>query len=98
MATSADGPGSGRQGDQPGSGRLTDGERAELAALRKRFSPHHRLRAFLSALLITLAAVFAPLSAVAVWAADEIADTDRYVATMAPLASHPDVQAAIADR
>ncbi|WP_327290707.1 hypothetical protein [Streptomyces sp. NBC_01198] len=52
----------------------------------------------LSALLITLAAVLAPLSAIAVWVADEMADTDRYVATVAPLAGNPDVQDAVTDR
>ena len=78
MATRADLVPSDDDPDDHGS--LDDDERAELAALRTRFR-RHRLRSFLSALLITLAAVLAPLSAVAVWIADEMADTDRYVAT-----------------
>lgn len=71
---------------------------AEVVAPRNRSGLRRRLRVFLSALLITAAAVLAPLSAIAVWVADEIGVTDRYVATMAPLASDPDVQAAVTDR
>ena len=48
--------------------------------------------------LIAIAAILAPLSVVATWARDEVSDTDRYVATVAPLASDPDVQAAVTDR
>lgn len=96
MATSADVPGGGGTG--PGGGPLGADERAELEALRRRFPARRRWRAALSALLITLAAVLTPLSAVAVWIADEMADTDRYVATVAPLARHPDIQDAVTDR
>ncbi|MFJ4687239.1 hypothetical protein [Streptomyces sp. NPDC088789] len=61
--------------------------------------PHrHRGRSFLAALLIVLGCLLAPLSVVATWAAAEVGDTDRYVATVAPLASDPDVQNAVADR
>ena len=96
MATVADGA---RSGDDSGrSGPLSDDERAELAALRSRFPARHRLRSALAAVLITLAAVLAPLSAVAVWVADEMGDTGRYVRTVGPLASHPDVRAAVTDR
>lgn len=94
MAATTGGPAS-------GPGPLDDDERAELAALRARFvgaPPRHRVRSFFSALLITLAAVFAPLSAVAVWVADVVGDTDRYVSTMAPLADNPHVRAGISDR
>jgi hypothetical protein len=94
MAATAGGPDS-------GSRPLNDGERAELAALRARLAsapPRHRVRSFFSALLITLAAVLAPLSAVAVWVADVVGDTDRYVSTMAPLADNPHVRAGISDR
>jgi hypothetical protein len=50
-----------------------------------------------SAVLITLAALLAPLSVVAVWAADQMTNTDRYVRTIEPLASQPEVQAAVTD-
>jgi hypothetical protein len=91
MATSADGAGPGERG--PGPGAVPD-HRPPVGPL----GPTGRLRAWCSALLITLAAVLAPLSAISVWVADELADTDRYVATMAPLSSNPDVQAAVTDR
>jgi hypothetical protein len=47
---------------------------------------------------VTVAAVLAPLSVVAAWANSQIRDTDRYLATMAPLASDPAVQDAVAAR
>ncbi|WP_431945265.1 hypothetical protein [Actinacidiphila sp. bgisy167] len=55
-------------------------------------------RAFFSALFIVVACVLVPLSALAVWVDSEVGDTDRYVATVAPLASDPAVQDAAADR
>ncbi|WP_229868501.1 hypothetical protein [Streptomyces inusitatus] len=76
--------------------------RARIAALEQAGPPprphHHRVRSFFAALLIVLGCVLAPLGAVASWTADEVGDTDRYVATVAPLASDPDVQAAVANR
>lgn len=49
-------------------------------------------------MLIVLVAVLTPLSALATWAELEIGDADSYVSTMAPLASDPAVQNAIAVR
>ncbi len=57
-----------------------------------------RFQAFWSAVLITLACVLTPLSVLSTWAADVVGDTDRYVATVAPLAANPDVQEAVAAR
>lgn len=54
-------------------------------------------RTVTSAVLITLACLLAPLSATAVWASRQISETDRYVETVAPLASDPAVQKTIAD-
>lgn len=88
-------------GPVSGSGPLGDDERDELTALRARLAgmrSRHRVRSFFSALLISLAAVFAPLSAVAVWVADVVGNTDRYVATMAPLADNPQVRAGVTDQ
>ncbi|MFE4261676.1 LPXTG cell wall anchor domain-containing protein [Streptomyces sp. NPDC056883] len=87
-----------------------DGERSEreLRELRSRVAtleaertarpPRHRAKSFLAALLIVLGCVLAPLGIVAAWAADQVGDTDRYVATVAPLASDPAVQDAVANR
>ncbi|MER6330410.1 hypothetical protein ABT298_14025 [Streptomyces sp. NPDC001034] len=56
-----------------------------------------RLRSSLSAVLITLSCLLVPFGALAVWAAYGLTDTGRYVTTMAPLATDPDVRDAIAD-
>ncbi|MFE9780189.1 hypothetical protein ACFYPA_18725 [Streptomyces sp. NPDC005775] len=82
-------------------------EQAELEALRARVEqletrgPAHsrpRLRSFFAVLLILVAAVLTPLSILSSWASDVAGDTDRYVDTMEPLASDPDVQAAVTNR
>lgn len=52
----------------------------------------------MSTVLLVLVALLTPLSALAVWADREIGDTDEYVAAMAPLASDPAVQNAVAVR
>ncbi|MFF9842692.1 hypothetical protein ACH414_12735 [Streptomyces sp. NPDC020422] len=90
---------------------MTTGGDDELSVLRARVAAleaertarppapaHHRVRAFFSALLIVIGCVLAPLSLVAAWTADLLGDTDRYVSTVAPLASDPDVQTAVATR
>ena len=55
-------------------------------------------RTILSVVLILVACLLAPVSVVAVWMADVIGNTDRYVATMAPLARDPAVQDAVTSR
>jgi hypothetical protein len=87
--------------------------RAELAALRAqadtaaedggrapggRAAGRRRWRTVVATLLIVLACVLAPLSAVAVWTRNQVTNTDRYVATVAPLASDPAIQNAITDQ
>lgn len=74
--------------------------RARVADLEQRRpkGQRHWVRPFFAVLLILVAAVLTPLSAVAAWSSDLIGDTDRYVSTMKPLASDPDVQDAVADR
>ncbi|MFJ3305941.1 hypothetical protein ACIPSA_22985 [Streptomyces sp. NPDC086549] len=56
-----------------------------------------RLRSALSAALIALSCLLVPFGALAAWAAYGLADTGRYVTTMAPLATDPDVCNAVAD-
>ncbi|MER6094435.1 hypothetical protein ABT154_00925 [Streptomyces sp. NPDC001728] len=79
--------------------------RARVAALEEEARtpapvrpPHHRLRSFFSALLIVIGCVLIPLGIVASWTSDIVGNTDRYVKTVAPLASDPDIQAAVANR
>jgi hypothetical protein len=55
-------------------------------------------RTIVAVLLIVLGCVLAPLAGVAVWARNQVTNTDRYVRTVAPLASDPAIQQAIADQ
>ncbi|MFJ5137300.1 hypothetical protein [Streptomyces sp. NPDC088707] len=86
-----------------------DEKQDELAALRARVAalegeaaarpaPRHRGRSFLAAVLIVIGCLLVPLGIVAAWTSDIVGDTDRYVSTVAPLASDADVQAAVANR
>ncbi|MFI1395837.1 hypothetical protein [Streptomyces sp. NPDC020681] len=70
---------------------------AELEG-KGRQKQHHRVRSVLSAVLVVLAALLSILSVVAVWANSIVGDTDRYVATVAPLAEDPAVQTAVTNR
>ncbi|MCX4725115.1 hypothetical protein OHB13_19240 [Streptomyces sp. NBC_00440] len=64
----------------------------------ERYPPGRRVRSFFAVLLIVVAGILTPVSAVAVWTRDVVGDTDRYVALMRPLASDPAVQSAVTDR
>ena len=56
---------------------------------------HHRVRASVSALVLTIACVLAIPTVITVWEVNLISNTDRYVATMAPLINEPAIQAAL---
>lgn len=71
---------------------------ADAAARERPKKQHHRVRSTFSALLIVLASILALLSVVSVWAADTVTDTDRFVATLGPLAKDPQVQAGVSNR
>jgi hypothetical protein len=84
--------------------------RAEVATLRSQLESRRagrdrvpvtgrqRWRTVVATLLIVLGCVLAPLGGVAVWARNQVTNTDRYVATVAPLASDPAIQRAITDQ
>jgi hypothetical protein len=86
--------------------------RAEVASLRSQARtqvipdggaapprpPRQRWRAVVATLLIVVGCALAPLSVVAVWARNQVTNTDRYLATVTPLASDPAIQNAIADQ
>jgi hypothetical protein len=82
--------------------------RAENAALRAQVQAagdrppqpggRQRWRTIVASLLIVLGCVLAPLAGVAVWARNQVTNTDRYVTTVAPLARDPAIQAAVADQ
>jgi hypothetical protein len=77
---------------------------AEIARLKESTGPtapgrrRGWWRPVVAGLLVTIAALLAPLSVLATWASGQIQDTDRYLETVAPLASDPDVQDAIVVR
>jgi hypothetical protein len=96
-----------------GAGHALDpDERAELEALRgevtqlrSRPAPagppaRHRMswRTPVASLLIVLGCILAPLSVVAVWTANQVSDTNRYVANVTPLISEPAIQNALTDK
>ncbi|MEU3554424.1 hypothetical protein [Streptomyces fragilis] len=56
-----------------------------------------RLRDVLSAALTVAACLLLPFGALAAWAVHQVADTSRYVESMAPLSSDPAVRGVIAD-
>jgi hypothetical protein len=57
-----------------------------------------RWRTILAVVLIVVGCVLAPLAGVAVWARNQVTNTDRYVRTVAPLAADPAIQRAVADQ
>jgi hypothetical protein len=71
--------------------------RAELAEARRQ-PPRRgiRWRSVAAVTLLVLAALLALVSVATVWLRTTLLDTDRYVATVAPLAANPQLQNAIA--
>ena len=57
-----------------------------------------RWRTIAAATVITLGCVLAPVSVLGVWAANQVTNTDRYVANMAPLIHDPAVQNALSTK
>ncbi|MFI2486751.1 hypothetical protein ACH47X_07560 [Promicromonospora kroppenstedtii] len=78
--------------------RLAGVARAGAAAPATPAPEHHRARTATAVVLILLGALLAPVGVVAAWAERTLTDTDRYVATVAPLAREPVVQQAVAGR
>lgn len=100
-------------GSGEGSGELSEADRAELEKLRHEVhelragkqeeaaakAGRWRLpRNALAGLLVVLVLVLTPVTVLARYARSELLDTDRYVATVGPLARDPAVQAALATR
>jgi hypothetical protein len=79
--------------------------RAEVRELRGRAAAASaparrgsRWRALVSAVLIILGCILAPVSVLGVWAANQVSNTDRFVANMEPLIHEPAVQSALSAR
>jgi len=89
---------------------LSNNERAELDRLRSEVTelrdhqqdqPRRRRfswRTPVSALLIVIGCVLAPLSVIGVWTANQVSDTNRYVANIEPLIHDPAIQNALTDK
>lgn len=60
--------------------------------------PRHLGRKVVAVIMIVLASVLTPISALGVWLRNQVTDTDRYVQTVAPLVSDPAIQVFVADR
>ena len=96
-----------KSGTAPVAGALDADERSELMLLRQENESLRRARqrrrqvpwrAIASAVLIVLGVILAPITVASVWAHNQIANTDRFVATAGPLAEDPAVQSALTDR
>ena len=88
---------------------LNEDERAELVRLRSEVTelrrkqsekPRHRVswRTPVSALLIVIGCILAPVSVVGVWTANQVSDTNRYVQNIEPLIHDPAIQNALTDK
>src|SRR5215207_8062602 len=91
------------------SGPVLDGDergelerlRGEVAALRAAPAPRRariRWASLAAAFLLVLGCVGVPASVLAVWVHNQVADTDRFVATVSPVIEDPFVQSALANR
>ncbi len=101
-------------GGDPGpaveSRELSQDERAELEQLRSQVTElrvqqarqargrRKRWRAPVAVVLIMLGCILAPVSVLAVWSANQVSDTSRYVANIEPLIHDPAVQNALTDK
>ncbi|MGN9759813.1 hypothetical protein [Streptomyces sp. SD31] len=69
-----------------------------MSAAHRPSAPGRIARATASAVLIVVTCVLVPVALITVWVDDIALDTDRYVSTVAPLATEPAVREAAVDR
>lgn len=97
-------PPSAQGGDNLGSGERAELERLRAEVARLRARPPARQRRWLrwqspvAALLIVIGCLLAPVSVIAVWTANQVSDTSRYMANVAPLVHEPAIQNALTDK
>src|SRR5262252_2893451 len=77
--------------------------RTEVTELREKESAQprrHRVswRTPVAALLIVIGCILAPLSVIGIWTANQVSDTNRYVANIEPLIHEPAIQNALTDK
>ncbi|MEV1131486.1 hypothetical protein [Agromyces sp. NPDC049794] len=74
-------------------------ELADVAASDRRRPPRRgRGRTVAAVVLVVVGLLLAPVAVISAWARLELVDTDRFVATFAPLADDPAVQAYVGDQ
>ncbi len=83
-----------RSGDQAARAAVAGPDGGPQQARHRRFS----WRALVAVLLIAAGCVLAPVSVLAVWTANQVSDTGRYVANMTPLIKDPAVQNALTSK
>jgi hypothetical protein len=104
MSGTNGGKGQAPASEGPGVGERPEPEaaRAEVAEPRGRpqQARRHRFswRTPVAALLIVAGCVLAPVSVVAVWTANQVSDTSKYVANVAPLIKDPAIQNALTNK
>ena len=83
-----------------GSGPEPEGEKPGTAAVTKNGKTRrgHLPRRISAWVLVVLASLLIPISVIAVWAINTVTNTDKYVETMAPLATNPVIQQGLATR
>jgi hypothetical protein len=92
-------------GGEPGPAAANSGpsQEDEQGKLRGQRPGPVRRRRFgwrtpVAVILIVIGCLLAPVSVLAVWAANEVGNTDRYVATMEPLVHNPAIQNALTSK
>jgi hypothetical protein len=86
----------GEQGQPADRGQQGEGERPGPPAARRRRRPGWR--GPVATVLIVIGCILAPVSVVAVWSANQVSDTGRYIANIEPLIHEPAVQNALTDK
>jgi hypothetical protein len=74
--------------------------RTEVTELRSRQVPRRRIgwRAPVATVLIVIGCLLAPVAVVGVWSANQVSDTNRYIANIEPLIHNPSIQNALTDK
>ena len=95
QAPASEGPGVGQRPEREGPpAEVAEPRGRPQQARRHRFS----WRTPVAVLLIVAGCVLAPVSVVAVWTANQVSDTSRYVANVAPLIKDPAIQDALTNK
>ncbi len=103
MSSTDGGQGQAPASEDRGPGEHAEGDTARVEADRPHGRPREARRHQFSwrtpvaVLLIVAGCVLAPVSVLAVWTANQVSDTSRYVANVAPLIKDPAIQNALTD-